>query len=104
MPRLVLALRVEGCHLRVMTREQEPDVLDCAGFTNARGAVNERAHDPVAQAARDELVERLDRWCGDAVIAGDERVQRRVDRTRDLRRHGASLANDSVRKPVRCRW
>jgi hypothetical protein len=95
---------MEGRHLRVMTREHEPHVLDRAGFANARGAVDERPHDPVAQAARDELVECLDRRRGDAVIARNERVQRRVDRTRNLQRHEASVANDSVRKPVQCRW
>jgi hypothetical protein len=37
--------------------------------------------------SHDELIERFDSRCGDPVVSGDERVQRRIDRTLDVNRH-----------------
>ncbi|WP_407671975.1 hypothetical protein [Paraburkholderia hospita] len=59
----------------MLTRKQEPHVLDRPGFANARRSIDKRARDPIAQAAGDKFVERFDRGRRQAVIARDERMQ-----------------------------
>src|SRR5258708_8240846 len=97
-PRLVLALRMVAGHFRVLAREQQSHILDRAGLVNARWSIDERTGDPIAQAACDQLIECFDRGRRQAVIAGDEWMQRRINRTRELLRHGTSHANDRAKK------
>ena len=97
MPRLVLALRVVARHLRIVARQQQAHVLDRPRLADARRAVDQRPHDPVAQASDNQFVERLDRWRGNTVVARHKRVQRRIDWTRYLKRHDASHEHDGLK-------
>ncbi|CAM2157382.1 hypothetical protein PT2222_400014 [Paraburkholderia tropica] len=86
-PRPMFTLRMIGGYLRVLTREQESNIFDGPRLTDSRWPIDKRAHNAVAQAARDKFVERLDRWRRETIVAGDEWVLRWVYWTGNLKRH-----------------
>jgi hypothetical protein len=79
MPRLVLGLRMVGHELRLRLGQEHAQVFDRPRLADARGSIGQRARDVVAQAAVDQVGERLDGWRSDAVGAGLDGVKGWID-------------------------
>lgn len=75
MPRLMFRLKMVGRYLGMGLIEQQAKVLNGTRLPDARGAVNERAGRSVTQTSDDQVIEGLDGWSRNAVVAGFYRMQ-----------------------------
>ena len=84
MPGFMLTLCVVAGHLRIVARQQQSYVLDRPRLADVGRLVDQRAHDSVAQTPDHQIIEGPDRRCRDAVVAGSKRMQRWIDRSRNV--------------------